>query len=86
MVLFLIANKKLRNVFRVKLQIATVFLMLSHVNKKNNHKMALQPNHVNPNNAFKKLLCYKMIAVSTFLKPCFTDKLDYIVGPRPINL
>ncbi len=34
MVLFLIANKKLRNVFRVKLQIATVFLMLSHVNQK----------------------------------------------------
>ena len=52
-----------------------VFL-LSHVIQSSSYKMASQPNHINPYAAFKKLLCYKMVAQGTFLKPCFTDKMD----------
>ena len=28
-----------------------------------------------PTHSLKKLLCYKMMALGAFLKPCFTDKM-----------
>ena len=84
-------TKKLQNVFWVKQQIATIcfvfffIFMLSHViQTKSNYKMVSQPNHINPHTAFKKLLCYKMSCLGTFLKPCFADKVDYIVRPGPL--
>ena len=43
---------------------------------KSSYKMASQPNHIKPHTALKKLLCYKMVALGTFFKPCFTDKVD----------
>ena len=69
------------------LQYALCFFifMLSHViQTKSNYKMVSQPNHINPHTAFKKLLCYKMSCLGTFLKPCFADKVDYIVRPGPL--
>ena len=69
------------------LQYVLCFFMLSHViQTKSNYKMVSQPNHINPHTAFKKLLCYKMSCLGTFLKPCFADKVDYIVRPGPLAL
>ena len=91
MVFFLIANKETTKCFLGQTancynMLCVFFIfMLSHViQTKSNYKMVSQPNHINPHTAFKKLLCYKMSCLGTFLKPCFADKVDYIVRPGPL--
>jgi hypothetical protein len=73
-------TNKLQNVFRVTQQVATKWIVFFNViicyPSKSSYKMVSQPNHIKPHTALKKLLCYKMVALGTLFKPCFTDKVD----------
>ena len=41
---------------------------------------------LNPHTPSKKIVCYKMVALSTPMEPCFTSKMAQVVAPRPLNL
>ena len=79
-VFFLIANKQTTKCFPGQTascyKMVWFFYVIICYPSKSSYKMASQPNHIKPHTALKKLLCYKMVALGTFFKPCFTDKVD----------
>ena len=62
-----------------------LYVIICYPNK-SSYKMDSRPHHINPLTSLKNILCYKMVALGAFLKPCFTNKMNYIVSTRPFNL